>query len=43
MPMIKLTDCMRLNKKKGPTVYTLNILRRGNKIIMGGRVREEPW
>jgi hypothetical protein len=38
--MIKLTDCRKLNKKEGPSVDTLNPLRRGNKIIMRSRWRE---
>jgi hypothetical protein len=33
------TDSKKLNKKKGPSVDTLIPLRRGNKIIMGGRGR----
>ena len=43
MPMIQLADCIRLNKKEGPSVDTLNPLRRENKIIIGGRGREKPW
>jgi hypothetical protein len=33
---------MKLNKKKGSSVDTSIPLRRGNKIITGGRVREGP-
>jgi hypothetical protein len=33
---------MKLNKKKGQSVDASIPLRRGNKIILGGRRREEP-
>jgi hypothetical protein len=33
--IIQLTDCRKLNKKEDP-------LKRGNKIIIGGRGKEEP-
>ena len=35
--MIQLTDHMKLNDKKGPSVATSILLRKGKKIIMGGR------
>ena len=40
--MIQLTDHMKLNKKEGQSVDASIPLRRGNKIIMGGRGREGP-
>jgi hypothetical protein len=40
--MIQLTDHMTLNKKEDQRVDASIPLRRGNKIIMGGRVREGP-
>ena len=33
---------MKLNKKEGLSVEVSTPLRRGNKIIMGGRRRERP-
>jgi hypothetical protein len=33
---------MKLSKKESQSVNLSNPLRRGNKIIMGGRGREEP-
>ena len=41
-PMIQLSDHMKLNRKEGPSVDASIPLRRGNKIIMGGRGREGP-
>jgi hypothetical protein len=35
-------DLMKLNKKEGPSEYTLIPLRKGNKIIIDGRGREGP-
>ena len=35
IPMIQLTEQMKLNKKEGPSVDTSIPLRRGNKIITG--------
>jgi hypothetical protein len=35
--MIQLTDPMKLKKKEGPCVDASKSLRRGNKIITGGR------
>jgi hypothetical protein len=32
MPMIKLTDCMKLNKKEFQSMDVSVLLRRGNKI-----------
>ena len=40
MSMIKFIDCMKINKKEGPSVDASILLRRGKKIIMGGRGRE---
>ena len=40
--MIQLTDHMKLNKKEGQSVNASMPLRRGNKIITGGRGREGP-
>jgi hypothetical protein len=40
IPMIQLTDPMKLNKKEGSSVDNSIPLRRRNKIIMGGRRRE---
>jgi hypothetical protein len=37
-----IQDHMELNKKEGQNLEASNPLRRGNKIIMGGRGREEP-
>jgi hypothetical protein len=39
--MIQLIDHMNLNKKEGQSVDASKPLRMGNKIIMGGRCREE--
>jgi hypothetical protein len=39
-PLIQFTDCMKLYKKEGPRVGTSIPLRRGNKIITGGRKME---
>ena len=39
--MIYLTDAKKLNKKEGPSKNILIYLRRGNKIVIGGREREE--
>jgi hypothetical protein len=39
---IKFTDHMKLNKKEEQSVDTSILLRKGNKIIMGGRGRERP-
>jgi hypothetical protein len=41
--MIKLTNHMKLKKKEAPSVDTLVLLRRENKIITGGRRRKGPW
>jgi hypothetical protein len=43
IPMIHLTDHMKLNKKEGPSVDTSIPFRRGNKIITKGRGREGTW
>jgi hypothetical protein len=40
--MIQLKDHMKVNKKKGYNVDASKPLRRGSKIITGGRGREEP-
>jgi hypothetical protein len=40
--MLQLTDQKKLNKKEGQSDDVLLLLRRGNKIVMGGRVREGP-
>ena len=40
--MIQLTDHMKLNKKEGQSIDASKPLKRGNKIIMGGRWRERP-
>jgi hypothetical protein len=40
--MIECTDWRNLNKQEDPSMDTPIPLRRGNKIIMGGRRREEP-
>ena len=37
IPIILLIDCMKLKKKKEQSVSASVLLRRGNKIIMGGR------
>ena len=37
IPMIQLTDHMKVKKKKDQSVYASVLLRKGNKIIMGGR------
>jgi hypothetical protein len=42
IPMIQLTDHMKLNKKEGPSVDASIPFRRGNTIIMVGRGRERP-
>lgn len=41
IPMIQHTDHMKFNKKEGTSVDASIPLRRGNKIITGGRRREE--
>ena len=38
--MIQLTDHMKFKKKEDQSVDASVLLRRGNKIIMGGRGRE---
>jgi hypothetical protein len=40
--MIKLTDHMKFKKKEDQSVDASILLRRGNKIIRGGRSREGP-
>ena len=40
--MTHLTDLKNLNKKEGPSEDTWISLRRGNKLVMGGRGREGP-
>ena len=40
--MLQSTDPKKLNKKEGPSEDASIPLRRGNKIIMGGRGREGP-
>jgi hypothetical protein len=40
--MIQPTDHKKFNKKEGPSEDASNILRRGNKIIIGDRERERP-
>jgi hypothetical protein len=40
--MIQLTDHLKLNKKEAHSVDASNTLRRGKKIITGGRGREGP-
>ena len=40
IPMIQLTKHMKFNKKEGQSTEASNPLRRGNKIIIGGRGRE---
>ena len=42
IPMVQLTEFMKLNKEEGPRVDSSIPLRRGNKIIIGGRGREGP-
>ena len=42
IPIGQLTNHMKLNKKEGPSVYTSIPLRKGNKIVIGGRGREGP-
>lgn len=37
IPMIQLKDHMKFNKKKGPSEDTSIPLRKGNKLITGGR------
>ena len=37
IPMIQLTDLMKINKKEDPSENTSFLLRRENKMIMGGR------
>ena len=41
-PRIKHIDYKKFNKKEGPSNDASIPLRRGNKIIMGGRGRERP-
>jgi hypothetical protein len=43
IPMIQLTDLMKINKKKDSSVDIYIPLRMGNKIIMGGRRRKGSW
>jgi hypothetical protein len=38
--MIQLTDHVKFNKKEGQSMDASKLLRRGNKIIMGGRGRD---
>jgi hypothetical protein len=40
--MLQLKDLMKLKKKEGQIVDASVLLRRGNKITMGGSGREEP-
>jgi hypothetical protein len=40
IPMIQLTDHMKPKKKEDQSMDALVLLRRGNKIIIGGRRRE---
>jgi hypothetical protein len=40
--MIYSTDPKKLSKKEGPSMDASITLRRENRIIMGGRCREEP-
>ena len=42
MPMIQLTDHKKFNKQADPSENDSILLRRGNKIIKGGRGRKEP-
>jgi hypothetical protein len=42
IPTIQVTDHMKLNKKEDQSVDASVLLRRGNKIITGGRGREGP-
>ena len=42
IPMIQLTDHMKLKKKEDQSVYASALLGRGDKIITGGRMRERP-
>jgi hypothetical protein len=42
IPMIKLTDHMKINKKENPSMNKTISLIKENKIIMGGRWRERP-
>jgi hypothetical protein len=42
IPMAQLIELRKFNKKKGPSVAISIPLRRGNKIITGGRGREGP-
>ena len=37
IPMIKLTDCMKLSKKEDQSVDASVLLRKGNKILTEGR------
>jgi hypothetical protein len=41
--MIHPTDPKKLNNKEGPSEDASIPLRRGNKIIIGGREKEELW
>ena len=41
--MLHSTDPKKLNKKEGPIEKACISLRRGNKIIIRGRWREETW
>ena len=40
---IQFIDHKKLKKKEDQSVDASVFLRRGNKIIMGGRSREGPW
>jgi hypothetical protein len=42
IPIIQLTDHMKLKNKEDQSVDASVLFRTGNKIIMGGREREEP-
>jgi hypothetical protein len=42
IPTLQLTDHMKLNKKEDQSVDASILLRRGNKIITGGRGRKGP-
>jgi hypothetical protein len=43
IPRIKLTDHMKLKKKEDQSVDASVLLRRGNKIITGGRSQGVTW
>ena len=42
IPKIQFIDHMKLKKKKDQNVHALVFPRRGNKLLMGGRVWEGP-